>query len=51
MFSRIKVGIWRDDRYSVSDWVLSRFRDEELESLHGEVQDWVDSRIREWIWG
>jgi len=51
MFSRIKVGIWRDDRYSVSDWVLSRFRAEELESLHGEVQDWVDIRIREWIWG
>jgi PTH1 family peptidyl-tRNA hydrolase len=24
-FKRLKVWIWKDDRYEVSDWVLSKF--------------------------
>ena len=32
-FARLKVGIGRDTRYAVSDWVLSRFKKEELEIL------------------
>ena len=36
-FSRIKIGIGRDDRYSVSDWVLSKFTKEEQKILQDEV--------------
>lgn len=32
-FARIKIGIGRDDRYEVSDWVLSKFESEELKVL------------------
>lgn len=31
--TRIKIGIGRDDRYEVSDWVLSKFSKNELETL------------------
>ncbi len=34
---RIKIGIGRDERYSVSDWVLSKFNKEERELLETEV--------------
>lgn len=36
-FARIKIGIGRDDRYSVSDWVLSIFTKEEQKILQDEV--------------
>lgn len=32
-FSRIKIGIGRDSRFEVSDWVLSQFTKQELEEL------------------
>lgn len=32
-FSRIKIGIGRDNRFEVSDWVLSPFTKQELEEL------------------
>lgn len=32
-FSRIKIGIGRDNRFEVSDWVLSAFTKQELEEL------------------
>ena len=48
-FSRIKIGIGRDDRYSVSDWVLSRFTNEEQKILQSEVFSRVEQQIREWI--
>lgn len=48
-FSRIKIGIGRDDRYSVSDWVLSRFTTEEQKILQSEVFSRVEQQIREWI--
>jgi PTH1 family peptidyl-tRNA hydrolase len=31
--ARIKIGIGRDARYEVSDWVLSKFSKQELETL------------------
>lgn len=36
-FSRLKIGIGRDSRYNVSDWVLSKLSGEELEKLEKEV--------------
>ena len=35
--ARVKVGIGRDERYDASDWVLSKFTDQELEKLYNEV--------------
>ncbi len=32
-FKRIKIGIWQDKRYDLSDWVLSKFNLEELQNL------------------
>ena len=36
-FNRIKVWIWFNDNYDVSDWVLSKFTEEELYKLEGNV--------------
>ncbi|MFA6091183.1 MAG: aminoacyl-tRNA hydrolase [Candidatus Gracilibacteria bacterium] len=36
-FSRLKIGIGRDSRYNVADWVLSKFSGEELDKLEKEV--------------
>lgn len=36
-FQRIKVWVWYDNRYEVSDWVLSKFSEEELIDLDNEV--------------
>jgi peptidyl-tRNA hydrolase, PTH1 family len=47
-FSRIKIGIGRDDRYEMSDWVLSKFGSDELETLK-EVYVCVQNRVIEWI--
>ena len=48
-FSRIKIGIGRDDRYSVSDWVLSRFTTEEQKILQSEVFPEVYEQLMEWF--
>lgn len=49
-FSRIKIGIWRDDRYAVSDWVLSQFTPSEKWILEKEVFPKVQEYIRKWLW-
>ncbi len=36
-FKRIKVGIWFNDNYEVSDWVLSKFSNDELSELEVEI--------------
>ena len=36
-FKRIKIWVWFNDNYEVSDWVLSKFTDEELEELENEI--------------
>jgi peptidyl-tRNA hydrolase len=48
-FARIKIGIGRDGRYTVSDWVLSKFQKEELEILKSDVFPTVRTKIEDWI--
>ncbi len=36
-FSRIKIGIGRHEKYSVSDWVLSKFMKEEMKTIEDEI--------------
>jgi len=36
-FNRIKIWIWQDTKYEVSDWVLSKFTEEELIDFDNEV--------------
>jgi peptidyl-tRNA hydrolase, PTH1 family len=48
-FIRIKIGIGRDERYSVSDWVLSKFTQDEIQKLEEEVFPEVESKIKESI--
>ncbi|MCH2188733.1 aminoacyl-tRNA hydrolase [Candidatus Gracilibacteria bacterium] len=36
-FKRIKIGIGKDEKYETSDWVLSKFREEELIELENEI--------------
>lgn len=36
-FKRIKIGIWYNDKFEVSDWVLSKFSEEELIDLNNDV--------------
>ncbi len=38
-FRRIKIWIWYDSHYEVSDWVLGKFREEELIDLDNEVYE------------
>lgn len=48
-FARIKIGIGRDERYTVSDWVLSRFSQSELTILEDEVFPKVSDMITSWL--
>jgi PTH1 family peptidyl-tRNA hydrolase len=36
-FSRIKIWVWLDKKYEVSDWVLSKFKEEELIDLENKI--------------
>ncbi len=36
-FKRIKIWIWFNNNYEVSDWVLSKFKEEELNELNSEI--------------
>jgi len=36
-FKRIKVWIWFNSKFQVSDWVLSKFSEEELIEFHREI--------------
>ncbi len=49
-FQRIKIGIWRDDRYHVSDWVLSRFGKIELEELKNILADGFLEKVDIFLW-
>lgn len=44
-FARVKIGIGRHEKYSVSDWVLSRFTAEELKTLKEETFPKVKEHI------
>lgn len=49
-FSRIKIGVGRNDLYSVSDWVLSNFTPDEKKIIETEVQQKVTESIIQWLW-
>jgi PTH1 family peptidyl-tRNA hydrolase len=49
-FARLKIGIGRDDRYAVSDWVLSRFQDVEIDTLQKDILQKVREYITTWAW-
>ncbi len=36
-FKRIKIGVWLDSKYDVSDWVLSKFTKNELQELKEDI--------------
>jgi PTH1 family peptidyl-tRNA hydrolase len=48
-FSRIKIGIGRDIRYEVVDWVLSKFSSDELRQLQEEVFPSIEERVKQWM--
>lgn len=48
-FSRIKVGIGRDARFAVSDWVLSRLKTDELTTLNTDTFPIVRTKVEDWI--
>ncbi len=49
-FARVKIGIGRDVRYEVSDWVLSSFTEWEISLLKSETFPKVQEYIRTWLW-
>ncbi len=48
-FARIKIGIGRDERYSVSDWVLSQITLSEKNILEQEIFPKVQEYITTWL--
>lgn len=44
---RIKVWVWNDSRYDVSDWVLSKFTEEELIDLDTTIYKETEEKILE----
>lgn len=50
-FARVKIGIGRDRRFETADWVLSKFKPEELEELQNSVFIDSSAKIADWISG
>lgn len=48
-FARIKIGIGRNEQYSVSDWVLSRFTPDEIIVLEQKIIKQVKEYINKWL--
>jgi len=48
-FSRLKIGIGRDGRYNVADWVLSKFSDEEIKILREEIFIDACENVDKWL--
>lgn len=46
-FWRIKIWVWFDNKYEVSDWVLSKFNKEEWKTLEKEVFPHVRELLQE----
>ncbi|MDQ7009380.1 MAG: aminoacyl-tRNA hydrolase [Candidatus Gracilibacteria bacterium] len=38
-FKRIKIGIGYDNKYDVSDWVLGKFSEDNLDDINNEIYD------------
>lgn len=49
-FMRLKIWIWLDPKFDVSDWVLSKFKKEELQTLENEIFEKSLDVILEKIW-
>ncbi|MDD5197652.1 MAG: aminoacyl-tRNA hydrolase [Candidatus Gracilibacteria bacterium] len=47
-FARLKIGIGRDDRYDVADWVLSKFSSEEKKNLQEAVFEEACESVEKW---
>ena len=48
-WQRIKVWVGMDDRYGVSDWVLSKFSAEELIDIDNEIYDQLAAELKKKI--
>lgn len=48
-FARLKIGIGRDPRYEVSDWVLSKFTKDEIKQLRSETLRQVQEKVEAWL--
>jgi PTH1 family peptidyl-tRNA hydrolase len=48
-FARIKIGIGRDAKFDTADWVLSKFRAEELAELSERVFPEASEKIVAWL--
>lgn len=46
-FKRIKVWVWSDSRFETSDWVLSKFKEEELIDLDNDIFNEVYNLLKE----
>ena len=38
-FKRLKIWVWLDSKFDVSDWVLSKFTSDEIKTLENEIFD------------
>jgi peptidyl-tRNA hydrolase, PTH1 family len=45
-FTRIKIGIGRDERYQIADWVLSKFTIDEQEIIASEIYASVEKTLQ-----
>ncbi len=45
-WKRIKVWVWLDERYEISDWVLSKFSEEELIDLENEIYTHISELLK-----
>ena len=46
VFGRIKVWVWLNANYDISDWVLSKFTEEELIDLDNEIFSEIDIYLK-----
>jgi len=45
-WNRIKVGVWFNDKFEVSDWVLSKMSEEELIKLDNELYKKISEELK-----
>jgi PTH1 family peptidyl-tRNA hydrolase len=48
-FDRIKIWVWYDNKYDVSDWVLSKFQEEELIDLENKIFPNIEKNLKQKI--
>lgn len=50
IFTRIKIGIWRDPKLDVSSWVLSKFKEDEIRELTQVFGEKIEPGIQRWVY-